>query len=212
LPVFSRGDVTVLYVHVPRTGGTSVEKFFMHNGFTRLMHSRDGLRTVLRVLSCSPQHYHADLLKGVFRLERFDYTFMTVRHPVDRIKSEYELRWQRGSERRPFDEWVEETLARYATDPYVLDNHIRPQHEFLVPGSDVYRVEDGLGDAWVELLSERSGIAFDTRIVPGRYERPSSPEITVGERSLELLERFYAQDYATLGYELTRSQGYPNEP
>ena len=33
MPLFTKGDRSVLYIHVPKTGGTSIEHFFLSNGY-----------------------------------------------------------------------------------------------------------------------------------------------------------------------------------
>ena len=134
--------------------------------------------------SDSPQHLHAALLTEMLRLARFDATFILVRDPVMRFCSEYVMRNKRqpGAGRAEHVEaWTLEALARLERNPAVLDNHLRPQHQFVVLDSQVYRFEDGLASALAD-LSDRFSLSLPTaaphtslRAVPkAAYRRATS--------------------------------------
>jgi hypothetical protein len=92
MSVFSRDHLRVLYVHVPKTGGTSIEFFFDKNGFAVTFVDRGGAGSIVPMMKCSPQHLHAEQLHAIFHVNRFTYSFMTVRNPIDRLVSEYRMR------------------------------------------------------------------------------------------------------------------------
>ena len=48
----------------------------------------------------------------------------------------------------PFKEFIELVCK---ADPAEMDNHIRPQTEFIVEGCDVFRLEDGMGEVYKSL-------------------------------------------------------------
>src|SRR5690349_24415788 len=111
MPVFVRGAIKVLYIHVPKTGGNAIMKFFASNGFDiefcDLSSTSDGLNALR---TCSPQHYHGELLAKTLRLNSFSYTFMTVRDPVQRLKSEF--LWRVRSPTADSSRWAVETLSK----------------------------------------------------------------------------------------------------
>lgn len=63
MPVFVKNNLKVLYVHIPKTGGTYIEDLFRQNGFDVKFWESNLLGGALR---CSPQHYHHELLNNIF--------------------------------------------------------------------------------------------------------------------------------------------------
>lgn len=205
MPVMTKDDRAVLFVHIPKTGGSSIEKLFTDSGWTVHMRitpaSRPRLFPTLRV---SPQHYHATLLTELFRLDRFELIFGISREPVARFRSEFAMRntkLEHGDEAR-VEAWADDVFARYAADPYVHDNHLRPQVDFLVPGTQVYRLEDGM-DQMVADLNGRHSLGLDAPLAHSLRsdERGlSSSRVDVSDRLRARLLDFYAADVDRFGY------------
>lgn len=206
MPVFFSLSQRVLFVHVPKTGGTTMERMLTTPELTmRFRETRKTAPDLMSVRRCSPQHYHGELLREVFDLSRFSYSFLIVRDPVARFRSEYlmrtrkDLRLDAGS----VEAWADHVLERYAADPYVLDNHLRPQSDFVVPGAEVFHLEDGL-ESIADRVEKRIGHRLTRDVARGqdsvaRAGVPSSA-VTVSPRLEERLRSFYAADYAAFGY------------
>lgn len=209
MPIFSRDGQHVLFAHVPKTGGTAVEQVFADSGYGFMYRdmappSRGG-RVVRR---CSPQHLHASLLVDLFRLELFAVTFAVVREPLARFRSEFLYRHRRSEAAvtpASVEAWGLDVLSRLADDPYLSDNHFRPQHEFLTPGMVVYRYEDGL-DAAVASLRRDHGIGLTADVGPVNAPGPGlrSRDVPITPRLHEALVQTYAADYERLGYAVPR--------
>ncbi|TYB85231.1 sulfotransferase family 2 domain-containing protein [Oceaniovalibus sp. ACAM 378] len=194
MPVFFKDQEAVLYIHVPKTGGSSVEAIFIASGFEHyFLHTRFSAMT--KTMKCPPQHYHAALLQACFNPQKFDLTFITVRHPVARITSEYKMRNPDGT--LP-DAWIETMLERYAGNPYLLDNHIRPQAEFLVQGARIFRQEDGFDSAWVATMND----VLQTPLVdsPVRRLQSKTADLQPSPATTRLIEEFYRKDMDAFGY------------
>lgn len=207
MPIFTRDGRSVLFVHVPKTGGTSIERAFIRAGW------EVGLRVTphthpaqSRLHRISPQHLHAALLSEMLRLSRFDATFILVRDPVMRFCSEYVMRNKRqpGAGRAEHVEaWTRDALARLERNPAVLDNHLRPQHQFVLPDSQVYRFEDGLASALAD-LSDRFSLELPT-VVPHTLESGtkgglSSRDVELTDGVTARIRAAYARDYEVFGY------------
>ena len=85
---------------------------------------------------------------------------MMVRHPLKRLLSQYRYQTRKPNpvrNRLPFSVWLRYVLLRRRLNPYYRDNHFRPQHEFEVPGVDVFRLEDGLA-APLACLNKLTGV------------------------------------------------------
>jgi hypothetical protein len=206
VPVMIKDGRAVLFIHVPKAGGTSIERLFLVSGWE--MHFREGRMKrpeLFPLLRCSPQHYHAAMLTEILDLSRFDVIFTVVRDPIQRFRSEFAMRHKRLDPSEATSErvgiWTDRVLATYAENPFLLDNHLRPQTEYLLPGTEVYRLEDGL-ETMVADLNARFGLGLKTKIPHQRKSDALGLPTSAVQLSPELRARvleFYADD-ASLGY------------
>lgn len=200
MPLFVKNDVAVLYIHVPKTGGSSIEHFFELNGFHCEFRDAGQTFSFNKYRHCSPQHMHAEQLHAAIRLRRVNYIFMTVRHPLSRLLSEFRTRVR--DDRKPYRlmNWVDQTFRAYIDDPFIIDNHIRPQSEFLIQGCDVFRQERGYA-ALSAKLEERLGPIFPNRQIG---HGNAGPDMAIGDAEIEairpVVRQFYRQDFLTFGY------------
>lgn len=206
MPVFIKDERYVLFPHVPKTGGTSIERLFHRNGWNMFLRdAKVGKGSMHYVRRCSPQHMHAALLREVIDLSRVDLCFMVVRDPIARFRSEYAMRQKDPSrtDAASVEAWAERILARYERNPYALDNHIRPQHEFLLPDTEVFRLEDTL-DAMMAQLNEQHDLGVPNEV----GHRLKSTDLTgISSRDVEIsptlektLRELYAEDYRQFGF------------
>ncbi len=206
MPVFLGADRRVLFVHVPKTGGTSVERLFSGNGYRMsLRDGKVGKESVNWVRRCSPQHLHAAMLSEMLLLDRFDLIFMLARDPLARFRSEYSMRHRDDlrTDAETVSRWTERVFDRYGEDPYLFDNHLRPQSEFRLPATEVYRLEDGL-EAMVSDLNARFGLDLPAE-VPHAMNRAkasgvASRDVEISEATSARVRDFYRADYEAFGY------------
>lgn len=197
MPIYKKDGKAVLFVHVPKVGGTTIDHIFRSNGWLVTFQDGGGRpETILRHLKCSFQHFHADLLNRFLNPDSFDAVFTVLRDPVARLQSEY--RWRRQHGKQPvadFDSWVSEIFRSYRRNPFVLDNHIRPQSQFLLPGAQVSVLEDGLAHT-MDRLAARLNMPF--RYDPARVQNASAPDagMEMSRRTAWRVRRFYARDFA----------------
>lgn len=184
----------VLYLHIPKTGGSTVERFLEAHAPLRLKNQD------LPGQTCSSQHLHAAALKNLGEFSGLDWTFTIVRHPVARVVSEYryQMRKPRGLRARlSFSGWLTYALARRRLNASYRDNHFRAQHEFVAESVEVLRFEEGM-DKCLARIAARLGLPAPDDIP---HEKPS-PAIAVSltRANLAAIERAYAQDYSQFGY------------
>jgi hypothetical protein len=207
MPIFTRDDRAVLFVHVPKTGGTTIEKMMVGAGWEVGFRATPRTHpTQSRLHRVSPQHYHADLLAQTLKLDRFDATFLVTRDPLARFRSEYAMRNKRHPEAGTaahVEEWTRSIIRRVRVNPSVLDNHVRPQHEFLVPGARLFRLEDGMATI-VRSLNEDWGLGLSEdvprHLLSGSNGLIASRDVAVTAFVEGWVRDFYAQDYELLGY------------
>lgn len=207
MPIFTKDGHALLFIHVPKVAGTSLERRFVKAGWKmtyRATRRTEGEAFLLRRVS--PQHYHGSMLQDLFKLGRFDAVFTVVRDPIARFRSEYAFRHRRPGGDGSADTvsaWTETMLRDYEMNPFILDNHLRPQHEFLVPQADCYRLEDGL-EAAMDDLNMRYHLDLPTDFPhalksdsPGQL---ASRDVELSPQTLARLADFYAKDFAHFGY------------
>ena len=206
MPVFIKDKRYVLFPHVPKTGGTSVERLFRRSGWdVHLRSGQVGAGTLHYVRRCSPQHLHGALLSELIDLRRVDLTFMVVRDPIARFRSEYAMRQKDPSrtDEASVDAWAARVLGRRSSNPYALDNHLRPQHEFLLPDTEVYRLEDGL-QAMVDDLEKRFGLGLtaelDHRLKSSERHGIASRDVEISRALEKTLRELYAEDFRQFGF------------
>jgi hypothetical protein len=142
MPVFVKNSKTVLFVHIPKTAGTTLSMIFKRLGWKEFFSIRGENPQSLDFVRCSPQHFHAELLEQIFKFDAFDEIVTICRDPFSRIKSEYY--WQKHIGITSFSpkKWFRKVQKQFLVNPYIYDNHIRPQHEFIkIPQIKVYSIE-----------------------------------------------------------------------
>lgn len=207
MPVFRKGERKFLFIHIPKTGGSSIERAFADVGYNTLY--RDGSvgpTTWNSIRKCTPQHMHGDMLEAIFRIDRFDGVFTVVRDPLARFKSEYLWRHRNVDftiDGRSVEEWTAKTFSRYRKNPFVFDNHIRPQADFILDRTQIFRFEDGL-DTMAATLNKKWNLGLPDelpRVLEGSSRtKYSSKDVEVTEKTTQLVRDFYREDYERLDY------------
>lgn len=216
MPVFSKGKVNILFLHIPKSAGSTIEKIADDLGWEESFSIRGKSLKEIRYCKASLQHLHAKPLESILNFQQFDSIFTVVRNPFSRFKSEYY--WQRSQRitELSVDDWVFDTFERYWKDSYVYDNHIRPQVEFLPSSAqfEVFKLEERGVERAKELFCDyfnesRNVNSWVGRLrllfTPERQEKRSmkDPEIEASfESHYERIVDFYKQDYSKLSYKI----------
>ncbi|MGD9477775.1 sulfotransferase family 2 domain-containing protein [Shinella sp. G-2] len=191
----------VLFIHIPKTGGTSIEGWMSSLATLRLKAA--GFPAVAKT---TPQHFRMHDIRFMLGEGFFDYTFTFSRDPYSRIESEYRMRAHLGKQgfwgQYPtFSNWLEDMLTRAKHDSFFLDNHLRPQWEFIGSGVEVFKFEDGLLYG-ISKVAEKIGVE-----VPGEipHELPVKKDLYPVEWDLSdrlKVQEFYRKDFEIFGYDL----------
>ena len=193
MPIFRFRDKILLFIHIPKTGGTSVEKVLSDAGGVEAL--RDSV--LIPGMPCTPQHFHAAILESLLPRGLCDFAFTIVRNPFDRLASEYKMRVLGPDRAIGFDDWFEVVLRRHARNPFVNDNHIRPQHEFLIDGADILRFEQSPMTALRYRLAQ---MGIDCPAEFPWERRSAHAEVLIRGDTAERIRTFYAEDFVRLGY------------
>ncbi|MBB1087967.1 sulfotransferase family 2 domain-containing protein [Lysobacter sp. SG-8] len=200
MPFIEHNDKRLLFIHVPKTGGTSVEAWMSQVAPLRL-------RTVgvPASLKCTPQHLRMSDFNQLFGKGYFHEAFCLVRNPFSRIESEYRMRlsmhksgfFKEGPE---FSAWLETSLDRARKEPWLFDNHLRPQWEFVEKNVEVHKLESGL-DAALSAAAASIGLAF-TGPAPRLLASGKEAGMRIEWESSDIARvcDFYKRDFDTFGY------------
>ena len=195
VPICKIKDKLILFIHVPRTGGTTIEHHLGEVGTVFFKSTAD--TSLMRVTA---QHLHRSDLNAIFPPQTFDYAFMFVRNPFDRLRSVYTYqKSMRPMERIiPFAPWLRLALMRRKWKPYYRDNHLRPQVEFEAFNAEVFRLEDGIDKAFDrlhELFGIRKPAAVDV------LNSRSEPLPALSASDMRLIRETYRADFERYGYD-----------
>jgi hypothetical protein len=206
MPICKIGDKLILFVHVPRTAGTTVEHHL--SKFGKFFFKSDSDAELLRV---SAQHLHGADLEAIFPKGTFDYTFMFVRNPIDRLVSVYNYQNSVRPMKQavPFGIWLRHALLHRKWKPYYRDNHLRPQVEFECFGGEVFRLEDGVGKAF-DRLHELFGVEKPERME--NFNRSAGPLPEITRADIKLIHRVYFDDFERYGYPRAQSVVLEDNP
>lgn len=216
MPIFSKGKINILFLHIPKSAGSTIEKIGADLGWKESFSIRGKSIEELKCCKASLQHLHAKPLATILNFDQFDSIFTIVRNPFSRFKSEYYWQRSQGITELSVDDWVLDTFERYLGNSYIYDNHIRPQVEFLPSGVQVkiFKLEEGgvekAKEEFWNLSSEPRNVNSWVRrltslFTPERQEKRSlkDPEIEAHfDCHYERIVEFYKQDYSTLSYKI----------
>lgn len=201
MPLLVKDKTALLFVHVPKTAGTSVYTYFKTQGWKVEDFDRRYRSNKFRV--CPPQHYHREILELLYKFDRISGILQFTRDPIDRLVSEYFYRNKKNSslfsQQKHFERWWRAVRSDFSRDPFTLDNHIRPQSDFLLPKSTIARFEDDLSAGFFEgYLAKLRQPVHSSEFPAENISRRR--ELTISNEINEEIREFYRDDFTNFGY------------
>ena len=229
MPLFHNGDDLVLFVHVPKCGGTAVENAFRNAGYD-WGYLNEPKNTGFNETPCNPQHYHAELIESlIMPSQNCTDQFTIIRNPYTRLISEFV--WQAnlsdhinktGFDSAFFNNLEQFTIQRlraYKTNEmqyrmdtqgfidrghsFVFDNHMRPQHHYVTDNWNLYWYEEMDTKFWPD-ISAKYNLEIPGRINKGvdlTIPRPTYHK-GINNEFKDLFVDFYYEDCKLFGYNL----------
>lgn len=202
MPLYLNDQQAVLFFHIPKTGGTTIESWLNDSGrYEQLLFSQkkpDDLKV-------TPQHFGYETLtkitNGISR--SVEYKFAVVRNPFDRLISEFFYRIKLNNidlGKKPeelFSSWVIHKLTKYKKNNSILDNHLRPQSYFIGKDVEVFKFENGIQNA-INSIGEKLGIEVQGRIEAKKVS--VRKEVLWSKFAANLVLEVYAEDFEKFGY------------
>lgn len=205
MPLMVKDGKAFLFVHVPKTAGSSVYDTFKRGGWK--VHDFDRTYKSNKFRTCPPQHFHAELLQSIYQIDRLSGILQFARHPVDRLLSEYFYRTKKYRGKVPrslhFPLWWRRVKKKYSVNKFVLDNHLRPQAEFLLKGVMIGKFENDLNQRFLNNFLKTAGLPSDLPefSMVNKSERAS---VRLSTSLVEDISDFYQEDFRHFGYSSDR--------
>jgi len=202
MPFLEAAGKKVLFIHIPRTGGTSTEEWLR-----RMAPLRFFTFGVPSFLKCTPQHLTYSDIQAIFGDAYFDYAFTIVRNPYRRLESEYKMRHVLAKQgffggMEPFPAWLEATLWEARGNPWHLDNHVRPQWQFSSKHLKVFKFEEGLANIWKAVASDLGAVASDTPVQAQLDTKIFDGIINWDTKEVNMVRDFYRQDFEEFDFDI----------
>ncbi|GBL04851.1 hypothetical protein KUL10_21660 [Glaciecola sp. KUL10] len=102
-----------------------------------------------------------------------------------------------------FEAHVRRFFFRYSFDPFTYDNHIRPQSEFYLKTTKVFRLEEGLKrplEFCNSILIPEENRMIEESSSP-KVNMSNQDEYTITGRTVNSVQNFYDADFTLFGYQ-----------
>ena len=196
-------ETTLLFIHVPKTGGTAIEQHLRSIGFTGFFDPPTYM-PVRPYLKVPPAHYDYGYLNRLFDLDRL-YSFAVVRHPVKRMVSEYKWALERSTLTGPlagmgFADFIRYMFEQYRSNENVASGHFKPQVRFVGEKvRKIFKYEAGL-DSIINRVLQDIGMTVSTQLSLPVVNKTSGRDVVPSDSDVALIREVYAEDFEAFGY------------
>jgi hypothetical protein len=98
-----------------------------------------------------------------------------------------------------FNQWIKDSFREIESNPWIWDNHLRPQWEYVYPGADIYKMDDGLLNG-VKSVADKMGVVAPTELPRLNHTREIDVSTTWNDESRSLIKKYYARDFKEFSY------------
>jgi len=207
MPYFHNNNTNTLIIHIPKTGGSSLEHYFSNKydiplNNDALFDFLDASMAKIKHINSSLQHITYQTInthKDFFNIDMSNLEIITiVRNPYNRIISD--LFWYKKITIDSTKEEVYDIIQEYLRDD-TLDNHTIPQYLFvtdekrtLIPNIKILRTETLSSD-----MHKLGYVDFDVKINDNATKKNYFDFLN--PNSIQLINDFYHYDFEIFKYD-----------
>lgn len=201
MPIFSHKDRRIFFIHIPKSGGTSIELCLKNlTGNIELFSRKKSF-----LIPVTPQHLDCYYIKSLFFGGSNEFSYFTVvRHPLAKVISEYYHANRNNKKPIDFNRWLKYALKNFAKNKYFSDNHLRHQVDFLTENTTVFNFEDGLQHV-IDYACEELRIEKSLKEIP-HEKKYNKHNININKKSIRLINETYKKDFLFFGYDFIEEQ------
>jgi len=212
MPYFRNNNIHLLLIHIPKTGGSSLEEYFSKKYNIPLNRKSLAFCHDKTISSVSMQHYPFSLIST--RKQKLGVTnddsltiLSSVRNPYTRIISDLlYFNWiMEHTDKNTVELKIKEYFKRYNTNNEATDNHIKPQYLFLMEGDSINSKIQIMKQE--SLTSDMHALGFtDFNIFKNVHGRDINYYNYLNFTSILLINNFYAKDFELFDYKMIQTQ------
>lgn len=194
MPLFKINSSVVHFVHIPKTGGTSIEKWFSE------LYPSLFLNGKLQGVTSTLQHLDASQYIKIFS-EWPDFEFAVVRNPYSRLISAYRWRYSKaasdGNYVPPFKLWLIFKLRAAINNNRLDDNFYISQVDFVRDNTEIYYFEDGLDNVKKDVC-KKLGVSSQGPLP--HFYKTEKLHIELDDECVDIIRNRYKKDFSELCY------------
>ena len=212
MPYFNnKKDINLLLIHIPKTGGSSLEIYFSIKYKILLNHESLRSETILECFNNrSLQHFtFQDIINynnSFYNIDFNDLKILTiVRNPYDRVVSD--LFWNKlitinSTKEEIYDELLNSYFNKYKENKDIYDNHVTPQYLYLLDNNNellkdiIILKTENLNNQMIDLGYKD----FNFHSLNSRVDKRDIRKF-LNNMSIQLINNFYAKDFEIFGYD-----------
>jgi hypothetical protein len=190
------------FVHIPKNAGSSIEEVGLDHGvkWGKEFFNRKLYKFFLNGKLVSLAHWH--LPYEVRKYDRApDKCFCVVRNPYEKIVSSYNYHSRNFSQiqKLTLNEYIDEALKSFFVNEFKLDNHQRPQSEYIFHKGEkvinnILRFENISED-----FKKLTGLELSKKVNSSPVGSCTIEDIS--DKNIHLINYFYHEDFENFGYE-----------
>jgi hypothetical protein len=204
MAIFTQGNNSCYFIHIPRTGGRYVSSLFESSQNVMCQHHRIHEN---RIEGIDVTHLHYPLYNKYFGVANIPH-ITVVRNPVNKFQSSiknmnYMHRLDYNSYLKYDDKFSEFMQMELTTNSY-HNNWFLPQYKFISPNTHVWKYEWGFGNRFKDWVFKKTKInisinnvsydKFDLEVDSKKYYYQLEGKVKRNVR------KFYKKDYKRFGY------------
>lgn len=222
-----RNKIKVIFVHIPKTGGTSIEvainSHFYRYGYGVIFTNEENeinqiryenlkkvneMRNLDVTKKFALQHFKSNEYKVLLGDDTYKeyFKFAICRNPYDRIISEFfwceipEIGYKHGQSFDDFLEYVQKCVLERNYYETIYHDHLIPQHEFIYDEKNNLQIDKLFKLENFDEVKNFLKEELNITNIPHWHKRSSNKKIELTDKQKVIIYEIYKNDFILLNY------------